>query len=194
MPCAAHVPPRCRGGGKSVCESHAGLHAVINALHPKTEPKTASRAAQNVARRHPKPLKIEPGGTQAHPDVSPYNRWRPSPRTGIFGIGPSFPSLFSFFFSLPFFLNFSSLFPLFFLSFSFLFPLFFLFFFLAFFGLILGSIFQRFFLDFRCLEPLIFEPTVGREPHFYKIVVFISSPKILEKSSPKTLNFGAQNQ
>ena len=29
IPCAAHVPPCCRGRSKSVCESYAGLHAAI---------------------------------------------------------------------------------------------------------------------------------------------------------------------
>ena len=70
IPCAAHVPPRCRGRAKSVCESHAGLTAAIIALHPKTEFKTAPRAAQNVIQRHPKPMKIDPGGTQAPTDAT----------------------------------------------------------------------------------------------------------------------------
>ena len=68
--CAAHVPPRCRGGAKSVRERHAGIHAVINALYPKTEHKTVARATQNMVRRQSKPLKIKPGDTQAHLDVT----------------------------------------------------------------------------------------------------------------------------
>ena len=70
IPCAAHVPPRCRVRRKSVCEIHAGHRAAINALYPKIESKTAPRADQNVVRRCPKPFKIQPGGTQAHPDAT----------------------------------------------------------------------------------------------------------------------------
>ena len=70
IPCAAHVPPRCRVRRKSVCEIHAGHRAAINALYPKIESKTAPRADQNVVRRYPKPFKIQPGGTQAHPDAT----------------------------------------------------------------------------------------------------------------------------
>ena len=39
IPCAAHVPPRCRVRRKSVCEIHAGHRAAINALYPKIESK-----------------------------------------------------------------------------------------------------------------------------------------------------------
>ena len=70
IPCAAHVPPRCRVRRKSVCEIHAGHRAAINALYPKIESKTGPRTDQNVVRRYPKPFKIQPGGTQAHPDAT----------------------------------------------------------------------------------------------------------------------------
>ncbi len=69
--CAQRTYRRAAGGNrKAYCESHAGFRAAINALYPKTELKIKARSAENVARRHPKPLKIEPGGTQAHPDVT----------------------------------------------------------------------------------------------------------------------------
>ena len=55
---------------KSVCEIHAGHRAAINALYPKIESKTGPRADQNVVQRYPKPFKIQPGGTQAHPDAT----------------------------------------------------------------------------------------------------------------------------
>jgi hypothetical protein len=70
IPCAAHVPPRCRVRRKSVCEIHAGHRAAINALYPKIESKTGPRTDQNVVRRYPKPFKIQPGGhkhTQMRP-------------------------------------------------------------------------------------------------------------------------------
>ena len=70
IPCAAHVPPRCRVRRKSACEIYAGHRAAINALYPKIESKTIPRADQNVVRRYPKPFKIQPGGTQAHPDAT----------------------------------------------------------------------------------------------------------------------------
>ena len=70
IPCAAHVPPRCRVKRKSVCEIHAGHRAAINALYPKIESKTGPRTDQNVVWRYPKPFKIQPGGTQAHPDAT----------------------------------------------------------------------------------------------------------------------------
>ena len=70
IPCAAHVPPRCRVRRKSVCEIHAGHRAALNALYPKIESKTVPRADQNVVRRCPKPFKIQPGSTQAYPDAT----------------------------------------------------------------------------------------------------------------------------
>jgi hypothetical protein len=39
IPCAAHVPPRCRGKTKNVCESHAGLRAGITHCIRNPSPK-----------------------------------------------------------------------------------------------------------------------------------------------------------
>ena len=54
IPCAAHVPPRCKEETRCPCECHAGLLAVIQALHAKTMQKTAPRGIQNSAWRCPR--------------------------------------------------------------------------------------------------------------------------------------------
>ena len=59
-----------QGGTKCPCECHAGLPAAIKALSSKIVAKTAPRALQNPAGRHPKPIKIEPGGTHENPDAT----------------------------------------------------------------------------------------------------------------------------
>ena len=70
IPCAARVPPRCKGRTKCPCECHAGLPAAIKALSSEIVAKTAPRVFQNPAQRHLKPTKIEPRGTHESPDAT----------------------------------------------------------------------------------------------------------------------------
>ena len=63
IPCAAHVPPRCRGKTKNVCESHAGFRAgkthCIRNPKPKLlpeQPKTLPKWTQNRPQMDPEGL------------------------------------------------------------------------------------------------------------------------------------------
>ena len=63
IPCAAHVPPRCRGKTKNVCESHAGFRAgkthCIRNPKPKLlpeQPKTLPKWSQNRPQMDPEGL------------------------------------------------------------------------------------------------------------------------------------------
>ena len=53
IPCAAHVPPRCKEVTKCQCECHAGIPAAISASPSKMVAKTAPEFA-----------KTQPGGAQ----------------------------------------------------------------------------------------------------------------------------------
>ena len=59
IPCAAHVPPRCKEVTKCQCECHAGIPAAISASPSKIVAKTAPELA-----------KTQPGGAQDHPKSS----------------------------------------------------------------------------------------------------------------------------
>ena len=60
IPCAAHVPPRCKGRKKCQCKCTAGLPAAISASSSKIVAKTAQELS-----------KSQPGGTQDLPKSSP---------------------------------------------------------------------------------------------------------------------------
>ena len=59
IPCAAHVPPRCKEVTKCQCECHAGIPAAMSASPSKMVAKTAPELA-----------KTQPGGAQDHPKSS----------------------------------------------------------------------------------------------------------------------------
>ena len=60
IPCAAHVPPRCKEVTKCQCECHAGIPAAMSASPSKMVAKTAPELA-----------KTQPGGAQDSPKSSP---------------------------------------------------------------------------------------------------------------------------
>ena len=66
----AHVPPRCRGRTKSVCESHAGLRAAITHCIRNPSPKLLPEHPQAWFGGTPNPSKSSlgaPKGTQMRP-------------------------------------------------------------------------------------------------------------------------------
>ena len=70
IPCAAHVPPRCRGKAKNVCESHAGLRAGITHCIRNPKPKSAHKLVKSVQillDSFPTPTKMEPKSTPDGP-------------------------------------------------------------------------------------------------------------------------------
>ena len=70
IPCAAHVPPRCRGKTKNVCESHAGLRAGITHCIRNPKPKSAHKLVKSIqilVDSSPTPTKIQPKSTPDGP-------------------------------------------------------------------------------------------------------------------------------
>ena len=83
IPCAAHVPPRCRGEKKNISKCKSAVPAAIKSImyirrvYAKCMPKPGLAPFQNPARTPPKPSKIEASGVHESQDAAQSSQEHP---------------------------------------------------------------------------------------------------------------------